>query len=470
MTITNNTNNDAATTTELTWLTLAQLAPHPQNPRRRLGNLDELTRSIRSHGVLEPFLVLPANDVGVHTIVAGHRRFAAARIVDVGSVPVLIRDLSPIEALEAMIAENVIRNDLTITEEIVAIERLLCLDGGLTPAKLCRQIGKSQQWVRDRMTLSVLPEIARDALDEGTMALAAAVAASSVADLGPDHLQAVCSMLIERRTGDPTRQVQRYRDDLNRTELFNTAVDKHTRSGARVITDRSDLPRSAHTLHDLHFDTDQAQAHRGEPCHAVLITTSSWRTEPETTPTCLEPSRHRPSGRGERSEIILDTPTPAERTGPVNPDSSAARRKGRVARLAAAREQFTGRGGPTAAEFTVYGLHTLIDQAGMEARKYAATMLGIDPPEQADWHELTATASTAAQLARLAGAVACGIAETRAYHAPNASTVQTWFRLLATHGWEPDGWTTDRLNGTSEIDTDQDNDTDDTGNHDDDID
>ena len=92
------------------------------------------------------------------------------------------------------------------------------------------------------------------------MALAAAVAASSAADLGPDYLQAVCSTLIERRTGDPTRQVQRYRDDVNRTELFNTAEDKHTRRGERVIT------------------ADQAHPR----------------------------------------EIILDTTTPAERTGPVN--------------------------------------------------------------------------------------------------------------------------------------------------------
>ena len=62
---------------ELCWLNLADLAAHPDNPRSSLGDLTELVRSIRSHGILEPLVVLPADDDGVYRIIAGHRRHAA---------------------------------------------------------------------------------------------------------------------------------------------------------------------------------------------------------------------------------------------------------------------------------------------------------------------------------------------------------------------------------------------------------
>lgn len=62
---------------ELCWLNLADMQPHPDNPRVSLGDLTELTRSIRSHGIIEPLAVLPANDAGVYLIVAGRRRHAA---------------------------------------------------------------------------------------------------------------------------------------------------------------------------------------------------------------------------------------------------------------------------------------------------------------------------------------------------------------------------------------------------------
>src|SRR5690606_5508032 len=58
---------------ELCWLNLADLRPHPDNPRAQVGELTELVRSINAHGILEPLVVLPADDHGVYFIVAGHR-------------------------------------------------------------------------------------------------------------------------------------------------------------------------------------------------------------------------------------------------------------------------------------------------------------------------------------------------------------------------------------------------------------
>jgi len=77
MTITEPTSDNASVEPELCWLNLADMAPHPDNPRTSLGDLTELTRSIRSHGIIEPLVVLPANADGVYLIVAGRRRHAA---------------------------------------------------------------------------------------------------------------------------------------------------------------------------------------------------------------------------------------------------------------------------------------------------------------------------------------------------------------------------------------------------------
>ncbi|MEI2705404.1 MAG: ParB N-terminal domain-containing protein, partial [Ilumatobacteraceae bacterium] len=72
---------------ELCWLNLADMAPHPDNPRHTVGDLTELARSIRAHGIIEPLVVLPADDHGVYLIVAGRRRHAAGLQAGVTEVP-----------------------------------------------------------------------------------------------------------------------------------------------------------------------------------------------------------------------------------------------------------------------------------------------------------------------------------------------------------------------------------------------
>jgi ParB/RepB/Spo0J family partition protein len=68
---------------------ISTVAPHPDNVRQHLGDLTELVRSIKSHGVLQPLLVLPADNQGVHLVVAGHRRLAAV----ISSAGVVVLDV-----------------------------------------------------------------------------------------------------------------------------------------------------------------------------------------------------------------------------------------------------------------------------------------------------------------------------------------------------------------------------------------
>jgi hypothetical protein len=75
----------------LTTLPLANLAAHPDNIRKRLGDLDELSKSIAGVGILEPLLVLPADDKGVHLVAAGNRRLAAAAKAGLAEAPCIVQ-------------------------------------------------------------------------------------------------------------------------------------------------------------------------------------------------------------------------------------------------------------------------------------------------------------------------------------------------------------------------------------------
>lgn len=100
------TDEDVSVEPELCWLNLADMQPHPDNPRANLGDLSELTRSIRSHGIIEPVVVLPANDEGVYLIVAGRRRHAAGLKAGITDVPAVVRPMSTVEVIEAGLSEN----------------------------------------------------------------------------------------------------------------------------------------------------------------------------------------------------------------------------------------------------------------------------------------------------------------------------------------------------------------------------
>ena len=133
----------------------------------------------------------------------------------------------------------------------------------------------------------------------------------------------------------------------------------------------------------------------------------------------------------------------ASNTDTRSGDDSYAKRKARVARLAFGAETFARRrGGPSTSELTALALPVLIETAGFEACAFAAELLGLET-DRAHAALRDLAAESPAGLARVAGAVACGIAELQAYHS-TGPTVTGWYRLLANHGWEPDLWTATR--------------------------
>lgn len=204
------------TTTELSetviQLPADRLAAHPDNVRGSLGDLRELSRSIRAQGIIVPLLVLPADDDGVHLIVAGHRRYAAALTVEVMTLPVLIRDLTPTQVLDAMLVENSQRTELSLVESIRAVARYQFLDPTDTATKISRRIGRSASWVKSRLALAVLPVEVMAMLDTGTLTVAQAEALTALIEEGDDTVSECAREITSSRSWrEPGEQVEQWR-------------------------------------------------------------------------------------------------------------------------------------------------------------------------------------------------------------------------------------------------------------------
>ena len=139
------------------------LYPHPQNPRKDVGDVSELADSIKAQGIKQNLLVTPTLD-GSYRVVIGHRRLAAAKIAGLTEVPCVVQDLSEREQLELMIVENSQRSDLKPIEEADAYQGLL--DLGMTRGEIAEKTGRSKSYVGKRVKIASIPAEARGMADD----------------------------------------------------------------------------------------------------------------------------------------------------------------------------------------------------------------------------------------------------------------------------------------------------------------
>ncbi|MRG54734.1 ParB/RepB/Spo0J family partition protein [Phyllobacterium sp. SYP-B3895] len=144
---------------------------NPRNPRRLFteGDLEDLTQSIRKHGIVQPVVVRPVSGSPDHyELIAGERRWRAAQRAGVASIPVIIREVNDRVALELAIIENVQRADLNPIEEGMGYQQLID-DHEYTQADLAQVIGKSRSHVANTLRLLKLPEPVRDMITNGAL-------------------------------------------------------------------------------------------------------------------------------------------------------------------------------------------------------------------------------------------------------------------------------------------------------------
>ncbi len=149
---------------------VTSIAPNPRQPRQKIDpeQLSELAASIREHGVLQPLVITkaPPGEPHAYYLVAGERRWRAAQIAGLEKVPVVVRDVSPVDMLEWALVENIQREDLNPLEEAQAY-RTLMDEFGMTQEAVARRVGKSRAAVANVVRLLNLPDFARQALAEG---------------------------------------------------------------------------------------------------------------------------------------------------------------------------------------------------------------------------------------------------------------------------------------------------------------
>lgn len=163
-------------------LKLTDVSPNPDQPRRYFDDeaLAELAASVEQHGILQPLLVRPMPD-GSYQIVAGERRWRAARMAGLTQVPVVIRDLSDSDTAKLALIENLQREDLNPMEESLGYSRLM-EQFGLTQEQTAQAVGKSRPAVANALRLLKLPKAAADLVAEGKLSAGHARALLAIED------------------------------------------------------------------------------------------------------------------------------------------------------------------------------------------------------------------------------------------------------------------------------------------------
>lgn len=149
----------------LQYIDVNKIYPHPDNPRKDLGDLTELAESIKENGILQNLTVVPRIMGGEtpeghwqdgYTVIIGHRRLAAAKLAGLKTVPCIVVNMSESEQIATMLMENIQRSDLTVYEQAQGFQQLLNFDYSV--ADIAEKTGFSETTVRKRVKLLELDQ------------------------------------------------------------------------------------------------------------------------------------------------------------------------------------------------------------------------------------------------------------------------------------------------------------------------
>jgi ParB family chromosome partitioning protein len=148
---------------------VSAISPNPMQPRTALEPeaLEDLAASIGEHGLIQP-LIVTRQGSDRYQLIAGERRWQAARMAGLVTVPVIVKEATPQQVLELALVENIQRADLNPLEEAAAFRQLVD-EFGLTQEQVADRVGKSRVAVTNTMRLLRLPAEAKQALADGTI-------------------------------------------------------------------------------------------------------------------------------------------------------------------------------------------------------------------------------------------------------------------------------------------------------------
>lgn len=146
-------------------ISITKLHPHKDNPRKDLGDLSELTESIKANGIFQNLTVTPRAEGG-YTVVIGHRRMAAAKAAGLTELPCAVVDMDAKTQLSTMLLENMQRSDLTLYEQAQGFQ--LMFDLGMSEKEIADKSGFTVATVKKRLKIATLPaDDLKDAMGRG---------------------------------------------------------------------------------------------------------------------------------------------------------------------------------------------------------------------------------------------------------------------------------------------------------------
>jgi len=151
---------------------LDQISPNPYQPRRTFNDssIEELSRSVREHGIIQPLVVTKLGD-NKYRLIAGERRFRAAQKAGLGTVPVVIKEtMADTDILQVALIENIQREDLNPIEEAYAYHQLH-EEFGLTQEEISKRVGKERSTVANFLRLLRLPDPVKKLLAAGKLSM-----------------------------------------------------------------------------------------------------------------------------------------------------------------------------------------------------------------------------------------------------------------------------------------------------------
>lgn len=211
-------------------LRISEIEPNRDQPRKNFSDeaIAALADSIREHGMLQPILVRPISSGG-YQIVAGERRWRAARMLGLDEVPVNIRELSDLETMQIAIIENLQRENLNPVEEASGYNELI-EKFGMTQDKVAKMVGRSRSAVANSVRLLSLPERVLKMLENGDIS-----AGHARALLGFDNEEILIATAIKASDGGLTvRQVEKAaqksletEDEANSAKTSDSRIDSY---------------------------------------------------------------------------------------------------------------------------------------------------------------------------------------------------------------------------------------------------
>lgn len=164
------TANDQEPSSDAIYVRTAKLEPNPLQPRKMFDEekLEELSKSISEHGIITPIVVRRVENADLYQIIAGERRWRAAKRAHVEEVPVVIKECTDREAAEMALVENLQREDLNPIEEALGYQQLM-YDYSMTQDQVSQRVGKSRPTITNTIRLLQLPDEVMDLVRDGKL-------------------------------------------------------------------------------------------------------------------------------------------------------------------------------------------------------------------------------------------------------------------------------------------------------------